>query len=155
MIMMRQAKGFTVTELVIVLAIIAILAVMAYPQLRPNRLVGATRMIFADLQHARMEAITRKHPVRVLFDTDLGCHTYDGHTYTIHYDEIDENGDCDDGEDLMTKDIHRDYSGVTFSANENPTFNPVGTSNSGTVTITEGSDTKLVIFSWTGRIRIQ
>ena len=33
-------------------------------------------------------------------------------------------------------------------------FYPQGTANSGTVTLTDGSDSKRVIFSWTGRIRI-
>lgn len=156
--MMRQTDGFTMIELIVVISIMAIIAVIAAPQFRPNKLAGAARMVFADIQYARMEAITKKHNVRVLLKNASGCHTADGHTYKIHYD-TDEDGVCDGGEDIATKDIHTDFDGVTLSADANPSFNPVGTLNpgtdAGTVTLTEGSDSRSVEFSWTGRISIQ
>jgi Tfp pilus assembly protein FimT len=145
-------RGVTVIELVIVIGIIAISALLTVPLITEDKLDGATRIIYSDLQYARMQAIAKKNNFRVLFLDTTGCHTFDGYTYNIH-DDANNDGVCDTGE-LTTKDISN-YNGVTFTADANPTFNPTGTMNAGTVTLTKSSDTKSIIFSWTGRIRLQ
>lgn len=138
-------NGITLVELLIVISIIAILALLTVPVIEAPKLDGATRMIYSDLLLARMQAVAKGNNFRVIF--------IDNHTYQIHNDR-DSDGTIDTGEECTIKDINEDYEGVTFTVNNNATYNPVGTSNSGTVTLIDQSNSKYVIFSWTGRVRI-
>lgn len=157
-------EGLTMVEVVVVLVIVSVLLILAWPEIKPNKLSGAARMIYSDLQYARMQAISKGYNVRVLFQTNTGCSTFDGHTYVIHYDNggspyvasQKNNGACNTGETLTTKDISSDYNGVSFTASNDAAFNSEGMGSNGTVTLTDSSgNTKSVVFSWTGRIRIQ
>lgn len=145
--------GITLVELLIVISIIAILAVLTVPVIKANKLDGATRMIYSDLLFARMQAVAKGNNFRIIFDAEDG-HTYDNHTYWIHNDK-NSNSDIEPGEEYTSKDIHKDYEGVTFTVNSNATFNPMGTSNAGTVTLNKSGSEKKVIFSWAGRVRIE
>jgi len=151
---MTHPNGLTMLELIVVTAIVAILAAMAYPQFRPDELSAATRMMHGDLEHSRTLAIDRKSKVRVIFEVlDGEGETVNGQ-YKIHQDK-DGDGQIDPGEDVTIRNLCTDYRGVTFNSNRQAAvFYPQGTSNSGTVTLTDGSDSKRVIFSWTGRVRI-
>jgi len=145
--------GITLVELLIVISIIAILALLTVPVIKTDKLDGATRMIYSDLLLARMQAVAKGNNFRVIFDTE-DDHIYDGHTYWIHND-TDSDSNIDTGEEYTIKDIQNDYTEITFTVNKNATFNPMGTSNSGTVTLKDQSGSeKEVIFSWTGRVRI-
>ena len=96
----------------------------------------------------------KKNKVRVIFDLPGGDGQALDSQYKIH-DDTNGDGAIDPGEDTMTRSLQEDYKGVSFSANrKTAVFNPQGTSNSGTITVTNGSDSKRIIFSWTGRIRI-
>jgi type IV fimbrial biogenesis protein FimT len=151
---MTHPSGFTIVELIIAMAIIAILTTIAYPQFRSDELLGATRMMHGDLEHARTMAIDKRGKVNVLFEVLDDSGEPVAGEYKIHQDE-DGDGQIDPGEDVTIRNLCRDYRGVTFSSNRRAAvFYPQGTSNSGTVTLTDGSDSKRVIFSWTGRIRI-
>lgn len=147
-------NGITLVELLIVISIIAILAVLTAPVIKANKLDGATRMIYSDLRLARMQAVAKGNNFRVIFNTEDG-HTEDGHTYWIHNDK-NSNNDIEAGEEVIIKDIHKDYKEVTFTVDGNATYNPAGTSNNGTVKLKDKSGSeKKVIFSWTGRVRIE
>ena len=65
----RQA-GFTITELIIVMAVVGILAAIAAPELgemvRRQRVKTAAFDVFAGLSHARSEAIKRNITVNVI-----------------------------------------------------------------------------------------
>jgi len=151
---MARTRGFTTAELIIAMAILAILAGIAYAGFRPDRLAAAARMIHGDLQYARSLAINQKNRVGVIFASDDDAGEAAGSEYKIHNDH-NENGIIDFGEDVTVRSLLKDYAGVTFSANRTAAlFYPQGTSNSGTITLTNGSGSKYVIFSWTGRIRI-
>lgn len=73
--MERSPQGVTLTELLVVLSIVAILAVMAMPAflqlMARHRLEGATEVLFGDLQLARLEAVRRDKPVTVAFQTSV------------------------------------------------------------------------------------
>ena len=147
-------NGLTTIELVIVAAIIAILAAVAYPQLRPDKLAGAARMMHGDLERARMLAISRKNNVRVIFPVVDENTDASEIRYKIH-DDPNGDGMIDPEENVTIRHMGADFAGVSLSANRGAaTFFPQGTSNSGTVTLTDGSDSRRVIFSWTGRVRI-
>jgi Tfp pilus assembly protein FimT len=149
-----ETRGISILEFLIVMAVVAILGAFASPYFMANRVVAATRTMHGDLQYARMLAINQKHDVRVVFTVlDESSETVPGQ-YQIHED-TNKNGNVDDGEETTIRDLTDDYKGVTFSANQGAaTFCCGGTANSGTVTLTDGCDTRYVIFTWTGRVRI-
>ena len=66
---LRSQRGFTMTELVIVMAILGILAAFAAPAmsrfLQTQRVRSIAYDLFADLSFARSEAISRGHNVTV------------------------------------------------------------------------------------------
>lgn len=67
----RQDKGFTLIELMITLAVVAVLLALGSPAMGnlfdQQRLKSASEQIYGDLQLARSEAIARNLPVRVNF----------------------------------------------------------------------------------------
>ncbi len=71
--MMRQAKGFTLLELMIVIAIIGIMAAVAIPNFRDSlpksRVNAAARELFTEMQLARMKAISENNYYVITFDT--------------------------------------------------------------------------------------
>lgn len=145
-----ETKGFSVLEFTIVMAVVAILGAIASPYFVANKVVAAALTMHRDLQYARMLAISQKHDVRVVFTVVDGS----SGQYMIHED-TDNSGSIDEGEATTIRDLTNEYKGVIFSANQGAaTFSSSGTVNSGTVTLTDGSDTRYVTFTWTGRVRI-
>jgi type IV fimbrial biogenesis protein FimT len=69
---MRKKSGFTIIELMVIIAIISILATVAIPnffQWRPKRqLSAATKDVFAAMQYARSRALKDNVSVGLLFD---------------------------------------------------------------------------------------
>jgi type IV fimbrial biogenesis protein FimT len=70
----RSAAGFTLVELMVTVAVLAIIAAIAYPSftsvINSNRLAGAANDLLGDLQYARSEAIRRSAHVAVCASTD-------------------------------------------------------------------------------------
>ena len=97
----RPAKGFTLIELMVTVAVIAILAVVAIPNLRDfvhnNRLRAASNELVASLQAARMEAVRLNSPALVCRSTDgTTCAGSNGNWATwVVLADVDKDGDND------------------------------------------------------------
>jgi len=144
-----KARGFTLMELMIVIAIMAILAAIAAPNytsfMAQRRLNGAARQIMSDLMHARMQAVNQNNEFKITF--------VNSHEYQI-LDDDNSNGSSDSGESVRTKSVQTDYSDVTLSSTANPVFNPRGTANGATITLSNSAGSKSVSLAITGRVII-
>jgi len=136
-------------ELMIVIAIMAILAAIAAPNytsfMAQRRLNGAARQIMSDLMHARMQAVNQNNEFKITF--------VNSHEYQI-LDDDNSNGSSDSGESVRTKSVQTDYSDVTLSSTANPVFNPRGTANGATITLSNSAGSKSVSLAITGRVII-
>ena len=70
---MRRDLGFTMVEMMIVVAVMAILAAIAIPSyyeyLPKSRASGAARQLFTEMQYAKMRAISENNDYKIEFDT--------------------------------------------------------------------------------------
>ena len=116
---LRRRKGFTLIETIVVTAIIGIASVIAIPQMGDlmdrYRLDGAARLIWADLQNARMTAIKENRSIRAEFD-------FLAHTYSFSRVET--------GETILTRNLNGEY----------PTISAYKT-NGGSITFTSTGET--------------
>jgi prepilin-type N-terminal cleavage/methylation domain-containing protein len=69
---MRNQRGFTLMEVVVVMGVIGLLAAVAIPSmqvaLERNRVITTTDLVAAQIREARLAAITRNTSFRVMFD---------------------------------------------------------------------------------------
>jgi prepilin-type N-terminal cleavage/methylation domain-containing protein len=70
----RSERGFTLVEIMIVLAIVGIIGIMAFSNLhwwnRHNHFVGFQRAIFTEMQEARTRAVSMRRQYRIAFNLD-------------------------------------------------------------------------------------
>ncbi len=70
----RRPSGFTLVELMVTVAVLAVVAAIAYPTftsiINSNRLAGAANDLLGDLQYARSEAIRRNAHIVVCASAD-------------------------------------------------------------------------------------
>lgn len=138
--MKEAGKGFTVLEFMVVLAVIAVMAAMAFPYIRPylarSRLDGAARQVLSDLMAARRKAVTLNRTVKVAFSGD--------HEYRMDAMGIPE-----------TRDIRVDYRDVTLSASGDPQFHAGGTAIGARITLSNSGGSRSVSVASTGRVKIE
>jgi len=137
---LKEARGFTLVEILVVTAVFGILAAIAVPQfsaVQPSfRLNGAARQVFSEIMSARMKAINENTTYTVTFP--------DNHTIQIV------------GSATRTVDLQTLYSGVTLSSSA-ATINlsSRGTADvSSTITLTNPSGSKTVSVKITGAATI-
>ena len=101
--MLTNSKGFTLLELIIIVAILGITTALAVPGLREmvsnNRIQSNASDFVAALQFAKAEAVARVNPVTLCKGADLiGC-AADGGWQQGWIVFSDDNGDA--GEDVL------------------------------------------------------
>ena len=147
--MIRDARGFTLIEMIIVIAVMGILSAIAVPGfgawLDDQRLNNAANMIRGDLNRAKITAAKNKRQYRVLFGTS---------GYEL------QEGDKRSASTTWTGNIlnrsFADYPGVTVkSVSTHPVFNPRGTVDSAvTITLENiGGNEQTIEVSYAGRVK--
>ncbi len=77
---LNNSSGFSFVELMVVIAIVGILSAISLPSffksLPEKRLKGVARILYADLQKARLLAVKNNDNITVNFDTTAGSYSY-------------------------------------------------------------------------------
>ena len=106
----NSQRGFTIIELMVTLAVAAILASIAAPSFRStlqdNRLITEINQLSADLNLTRSEAIKRGSPVTLCksndFDNSPSCVSgADWHDGWIIFNDLNANAIIDSGETVI------------------------------------------------------
>ncbi|GAD64853.1 GspH/FimT family pseudopilin [Aquipseudomonas alcaligenes] len=97
---MSQQKAFTLVELMVVLAVLAIFAMISAPGLQgileSSRVTSSTNTMLGMLQVARSEAITLRSRTRVCGTTDLqSCTGAPWSNRIMAFRDTNNNGQCD------------------------------------------------------------
>ena len=96
-ILMKRNSGFTLMEMMIVIAIIGITAAIAIPNvisyLPKHRLNGGARDVYSAMQYARLKAVKEKTPVSIIFNIGTD-------SFTV-FDDLNGNGTIDGGDTVL------------------------------------------------------
>ena len=137
---LTESRGFTLAEILVAVAVFAILAAIAVPQFlafRPvSRLNGAARQIYSELMWARSKAVSENTAYVVTFPTNQTMQIAGATTKTVS--------------------IQTEYSDVTLTSSASTiTFSSRGTIDvAPTITLTNSGGSKTVTVRITGTASI-
>jgi prepilin-type N-terminal cleavage/methylation domain-containing protein len=152
--MKNSSKGFTVTELMIAVGILAVILIVGIPTLNnwmpKYRLRDAARQIASDMQLARYRAISVNQNCGVDFDAD-GTHRIfkdDGAT-----DDQYDGGDTVERTNTLPSGVS--FSWDTYTATNPAIFRPTGSAQAGTIKVQNSEEERSIIVAPAGRVRIE
>lgn len=149
----RNGKGFTLTELVVAICVIAIIGAFGVPLLnqaiRDHQLKGATYVARSDMQNARMAAIKTNGSITMSVQGTTG----------YQYSYTDSSGQSH----VFFRQLSSDFPGVTVSITGGAVANSVTFDSQGlagnpgasdiTVTLQGSGRSKSFTIRWTGGIQ--
>jgi type IV fimbrial biogenesis protein FimT len=157
---MRNIKGYTLTEIMVVIAIIAIVTAIAVPNMLgwrgASRLRGAVDNLKGDLQRAKMMAVRESAFIAVDFDVNET-------EYTVCVDNGATPGDCETDERIITRRqlpagvrIDLGLTDLTAGTDDNTRFNDRGlpTLLGTIVVVNSDGDQRQVSLNRLGRLRV-
>ena len=168
MAMVRKNSGMSITEVMVVIAIVAILSAIAVPNyiawLPKYRLSTSARDILSDLEHSRGTAI--KYNAYVVFEFDTTNNSY--HSWVDNGALGNKNNWNQDGDERSIRSRRMpwdvDISAVSFP-NDRVRLNgngfpetepdPPAALGGGTITLTNNTGTQVVELRTGGKARIQ
>jgi type IV fimbrial biogenesis protein FimT len=104
---MKQQSGFTFIELMITIAVLAVIAALAAPNFRDtlerNRVQASIQDVSAALRYARSEAIKRNGRVTICASSDQATCTGSWNQGWIIFQDVDAAGDFDAGTDTLLR----------------------------------------------------
>ena len=151
----RPAHGFTLIELILVLAIISVLAAIAVPRyagaLARYRADAAARRVIANLEYARQHARASSSGVTVLMNTVTDRMSL------VNVPDPDAPGSTSTITNLKSAPYRADLVTADFGGNNLVIFNGYGDPDSGgTAVLTVGSETRTIVLDAnTGKAVIQ
>ena len=154
---MKKTAGFTLIEMLIVLAILAIIATLTAPALgliaEKNAIRSVAESIKSDLQWTRTEAIKRSEDLTVSYNQAGGCYGISTEPLTSPITASCVRTGCD----IKTVSALKDHNNLEFSAVPPPTnFKFMrGRATNGHLCIKNQNLQLKVIVSTLGRIKIE
>ncbi|MFZ5943369.1 MAG: pilus assembly FimT family protein [Bacillota bacterium] len=142
---LKQEKGFTIIELVLVVVILGILATLVYPSasdiISSQRLQSTAKEILSDLRIAQQLAISKENNTRIIFNNSSSTPP---NTYFV--------------KNVTANETIKEATlppGITINTSKIIDFNIVGTTQNDTITLknTKG-ETLFVVVYMKGRFRI-
>lgn len=141
--------GFTLVEVIATVVITIILSTVLVPQFfgmaNRARLNGATRELVSDIMSARMSAVAKNKPYRLVVSSDK---------YTLYRDE-NRDGTYASDEAVEVHHIGKAYSGVYLKAKDDIDFSPRGTVTGGRVLVGNKTGSKTLTINIAGRVKIK
>lgn len=146
---MKRARGLTVIELIIVVALIAIVLTIAIPGFRDilerRRLEGAANELAIDLQYARTEAVSRQANVSLTTAAD-------GLSYTITGIPLAKTVALPAGV-TVTANVARTYEGFRGTAGGDATIDIASANTAGQLRITSNFMGRVQMCSPSGSLK--
>jgi type IV fimbrial biogenesis protein FimT len=119
----RQAKGYTLVELMMVLGIVGVLLLVAIPmfrtQVQNSRMSAAATDLLSTLTYARAEAIGRRSPVTVCISNDAAddcAKTGQWEDGWLTFVNLNDDDNIDDEEEIIQ--IHPPLAAEMFASGE-------------------------------------